>query len=545
MLKRLTIENYALIDHLEIEFDKELNIITGETGAGKSVLLSALGTVLGAKPDAAIIKDPQKNCWIEAEFEGTDTEIKTLAEENCIDIDDSLIIRRILMPGGKNRAFVNDQPSSISLLRDIASFLIDIHSQHDTLLLTSGAYRLKAIDSIASNEEIRKKYRLAFERVKELRRNLAELKERVAEERKNADWTLYQFKELDEAKLEEGEKERLEEEQQILENAERISEAVVPLAAIMDEENGVLDNIHSILSGIEHLQNIYPNSKNYVQRLRSLEIELKDISGEAHDEIERIQSNPERLEAIDKRLGLIYNLLKKHSKQTVSELISLKEHYKTMCIELDEGEETIAELEKELSKAVEEETAIEKALHKSREDVLEKFSKDVENRLKFMAMNDAVFQASITSKEASLDGCDEITFLFSANRGMAVQPVQKVASGGELSRIMLSLKSVLSSVMKLPTIIFDEIDTGVSGMTAAAVGDVLLGMSKGIQLINITHLPQVASLGRRHFFVYKQNSSTYIKVLSEQERLEEIAKMLSSAEITQAAREQAKNLLDR
>ena len=545
MLKRLTIDNYALIDNLEIEFDHELNIITGETGAGKSVLLSALGIVLGAKPDISAIKNPEKNCWIEAQFEKVDNETLELIRENCIDIDDSLIIRRILMPAGKNRAFINDQPCSISLLKEISAFLIDIHSQHDTLLLTSSKYRLKAIDSIAGNSALRNDFKTAFQQVNALRKEIAQCRARIEEERKNADWISHQFSELDQAKLEEGEKESLEQEQQVLENSEKITEVLAPMAAVMDEEEGVLDNIHKMLNGFEHLRGVYPHAEDYSRRLRSLEIELKDISSEAQNDLEHIQSDPQRAAFIDQRLGVIYNLLRKNSKNTVSELIALREQFRVQCKDLDEAEDKISALETEFEKAKEELLRKKEALHKSREDVLESFSKDVEAMLRTMAMGDAVFSAAIFEKEVSEDGCDEVAFLFSANRGVAAQPVEKVASGGELSRIMLSVKAVLSSVMSLPTMIFDEIDTGISGMTAAAVGEVLMGMSKGIQLINITHLPQVASLGKRHFLVFKQESRTYIKELSEQERLEEIAKMLSSACITEAAREQAKNLLAR
>ena len=546
MLRRLTVENYALIEHLEIEFDSSLNIITGETGAGKSILMGALALLLGAKNDSTTINDNSRPCIVEGEFEISGLGLEPLFEELDIEYDNETIIRRTISAGGKSRAFVNDQPVQLADLKLLGAYLIDIHSQHQNLILSSSQFRIRAIDTIAGNEKLLAEYAGAFESLQEARRVLVNLQESAKRNADEEDWLRHQAEELRGANLREGEVEELEQELRTLENADSISEALQRVTQSLDEEvTGVLTTLREAENSLRRVSENYASAGELIERLHSAAVELKDISATTAYDLERIEANPERLDAVNNRLDLIYTLQRKHRCESISDLIALRDKYTEQLSAIEHSDELLAEAEAKVTEAEAKTTALAVKLHSSRVKASPAFAKGVVEILRAVGMADAKFSIAVAPCTPTISGADTVDFLFSANASVEPRPIEKIASGGELSRVMLALKTILARHLALPTIIFDEIDTGISGRTANDVGDIIAQLAKSMQVIDITHSPQVASKGSRHFLVYKEQSRSNIRPLSTEERVAEIAKMLSGNEVTEAALAQARNLLTR
>ncbi len=547
MLRRLSVENYALIDKLEMELDPHLNIITGETGAGKSILLGALGLLLGAKNDGSAMKDAARNCTVEGTFDLTGCGLEPFFAENDLDYAEETTLTRIITPAGKSRAFVNDVPVQLAQLRELGTRLIDIHSQHQNLILSSEEYRTAALDTVAGNGELLARYGEQYTRMCELRRRLTALREAAERGRRDEEWLRFQTDELTAAALRDGEQSEIEEELALLEHAESIGETLTELRNTLDnDETGVLVQLKNAENNLARLRDHYPTSGEYADRLHAVLEELKDIDASAADASERIDADPERLAKLSGRLDLLIALQQKYHVADEAELIALREKSAAQLAAIVHSDEEIAAAEKDLKEATAAADALADRLHKAREKAAAGFAREILETLAKLGMAETVFRMELTPR-AELDrtGRDQVQFLFTANARMTPQPVERIASGGELSRVMLALKALLAKRMQLPTIIFDEIDTGVSGRIADAMGEIIESLAASMQVVDITHLPQVASKGSTHFVVYKRNGRTEITRLSDDDRIAEIAKMLSGAQITQAAVAQARILLGR
>lgn len=547
MLRRLTVENYALIEQLDLELDSHLSIITGETGAGKSILLGALGLLLGNKNDSSTFRDSSRNCIIEGEFDVANYELESFFEQNDLDYEPQLVIRRMITPAGKSRSFVNDMPVQLTTLKELGSRLIDIHSQHQNLILSDESFRLRVIDTVAQTKSRLQEYATTYRSLRQAERELSEMIAAAEALRKDEEWLRYQVSEFEAAALREGEAEEIEAELSILENAEQIGEAIASLRQALDAEQiGVLEQLSSSENMLSKLSNGYRTGEELSERLRSVIAELKDITTTAANEAERIDANPERLQKLTERINAIYSLCQKHRVQNVAELIEVGKKYAAQLATITHSDENITSKQADIAalkqKAYHEATAI----HALRVQAAEQVSGDVVKFLRNLGMEEVRFDVEVLQGEELLPtGLDSVRYMFSANARIAPQPVEKIASGGELSRVMLSLKALLAAHSKLPTIIFDEIDTGVSGRIADAMGDIIRTLSLNMQVIAITHLPQVAAKGDSHFVVYKEQSRTHITALNAEQRIEQIATMLSASDVTSAAIEQAKILLGR
>lgn len=544
MLCRLSVENYALIDSLRMELDPHLNIITGETGAGKSILLGAVGLLLGARCDTSAIRDTSRNCSIEGTFDLSGRDLEPFFEENDLDYAPQTTLTRIITPAGKSRAFVNDLPVQVATLRDLGSRLLDIHSQHQNLILSSEEFRTSALDTIAGNNELLEHYMAHYMRMSELHRQVATLREAAEEGRRNEEWLRFQTEELTAAKLRAGEQAELEEELAVLENADHIGEALTGLCNALDaDETGVLSQLKTTETALSHIQTHYPAAGEYAARIRSVLEELKDIDSSAAAESERLDADPARLAKLSARLDSLLALQQKHRVTDEAELIALRDRCAEQLAAIDHSDETISEAENELRGVQEQVLALGTQLHEARAKAATIFTSEIARVLARLGMPDTHFEVELAPVEPGRTGCDRIAFLFSANRDVAPRPIERIASGGELSRVMLALKALLANRMQLPTIIFDEIDTGVSGRIADAMGEIIEQLATTMQVVDITHLPQVASKGSAHFVVSKHEGRTSIARLTKQERVNEIAKMLSGSTVTDAAVAQARILL--
>ena len=547
MLQHLSIDNYLLIDRLEIDWDRGLNIITGETGAGKSILLGALGLLLGSKNEGAAIKDTSRNCIIEAAFDIEGYGLEELFADSDLDFESPCTIRRIITPAGKSRAFVGDVPVQLSTLRQIGTRLIDIHSQHQNLVLASEEFRTRVLDILAGNDGLLAEYRTLYEQLAAARNDYRRLSDEAESSRKDEEWLRYTVEELRAADLKEGEQARTEQQLATLESADAIMQALTGLRNALDmDETGALSTLTQSERELSHLADRYPAGGDMAARLRSVIEELKDIGSTAAHESERIDADPERLQKIDDRLAALYSLQQKHRAATPDELIALRDDYAARLDAIEHGDERIAALEARTAQAADAADALAARLHASRLKAAPAFEKRILATLAQLGMPDTLFRIGITDTGApTRTGRDRVEFLFTANRTAAPQPVDRIASGGELSRVMLAIKALLAERMQLPTIIFDEIDTGVSGRIADAMGRIISELASTMQVVDITHLPQVASKGETHFVVRKREGHTGIARLGDEARVEEIAKMLSGSEITPAALEQARILLGR
>ena len=545
MLRRLSVENYVLIDKLEMELDPRLNIITGETGAGKSILLGALGLLLGARNDGSARKDAARNCTVEGLFDLTGSGLEDFFEENDLDFAPQTTLTRVITPAGKSRAFVNDLPVQLAQLRELGSRLLDIHSQHQNLILSSEEFRTSALDTVAGNRALLEQYAAQYAEVQQLKRQLNALREEAERGRRDEEWLRHRTDELTAANLREGEQAELEQELGILENADRIGEALTTLRNAFDaDETGILAQLKNAETELNHLRGSYPAAGEYADRLRSVLEELKDIDASAAEASELLDTDPERLAKLSARLDALIALQQKYRVADERALIALRDEGAEKLAAIVHGDEAIAATEKALQEASERTMTLAAALHEAREKAAAGFEKHILATLARLGMPDTVFRIELAPlAEAGRTGCDAVRFLFTANRGTAPRPIEQIASGGELSRVMLALKALLAERMQLPTILFDEIDTGVSGRIADAMGEIIATLSASMQVVDITHLPQVASKGTAHFVVYKRDGRTDIARLDEAQRVTEIAKMLSGAEITDAALAQARILL--
>lgn len=545
MLKSLSIENYALIESLNVEWDDHLNIITGETGAGKSILLGALGLLLGAKNEGQAIKDQTRNCVIEARFDIEGHSLESLFEENDLEYEPQLTIRRIITPAGKSRAFVGDLPVQLTTLKELGAHLVDIHSQHQNLVISSERFRINTLDTLADNRATLNSYTAHLIALNALKAQLRTMQSEMEAARRDEEWLRHTVEELRAAKLKANEQVETEQQLAILESADRINESLAQLRNTLDdEEMGALTTLTRSAKELTAIGQSYPAGLQLSERLRSVVEELKDISATAAAEAELIDADPEKIEKLNNRLNTIYSLEMKHRAQSYDDLLQRFGEFEARLATIDNSDSALRELEASIVKAEDELKAIAQKLHAARQAVCEELEQRVTMLLQQLGMEDAVFQVEITpTEEFTEHGMDSVAFLFTANRNTRPAAIERIASGGELSRVMLALKAILAERMKLPTVIFDEIDTGVSGRIADAMGDIIASLAQSMQVIDITHLPQVAAKRGTHFVVYKEEGRSNIRELNSAERVDEIAKMLSGSTITDAARKQAKILL--
>lgn len=551
MIKSLSIRNYALIDSIEIDFFPGFSIITGETGAGKSILMGALSLITGQRADTSVLKDANRKCVVEGNFLLTDYGLKEFFTINELDYANETILRREISPAGKSRAFINDTPVNLNILRDLSLKLIDIHSQHQNLNLNQSEFQLKVVDSYAANADLLSKYQGIFLEYKKIKKELEYLKFEATQSKDDFDYLNFQFDELEKGKLLDGEQKELEEESKTLNHTEEIQQNLAVIHNAMSEENtSILLNLKEAHRAAAKISPYYSKVTSIEERLNSAYIELKDIASEVEQMLGDIEFDPARIEYVNSRLDFIYSLQQKHKVSSVADLLEIKEQLDKKLQNIISFDDQIDRLEKNLESTTKELSFLASTLNDKRLDVFLDIEKYVSDQLEQLGMPEAKFKIEQeTLAEFSINGKDKIGFLFTANKNIAVQNISKVASGGEISRLMLSIKSLLSKSIGLPTIIFDEIDTGVSGEIADKMGSIMQSMSENMQVLNITHLPQVAAKGDTHYLVFKgennQTSATGIKKLSGDERLQELAKMLSGENITQEAIENAKVLLHR
>lgn len=547
MLRHLTVENYALIERLDMTLSPRLNIITGETGAGKSILLGALGLVLGDRADLATLKESGRGCVVEGTFDIGAYHLEQFFEENELEWAEETIIRRVITPAGKSRAYVNDLPVQLSVLKELGSKLIDIHSQHHSLMLSDEGFRMGLVDALAQNVALRKEYSSHFEALREAERRLAELRRRVEEAQRDKEYIEFQYNQLSALRLREGELEELESEQRLLDNVERITEALGESGNLLDEEeNGVLARLKSIENLFLRVREVYAPAEEIAERVRGALVELKDVAACLGEQREKVDGNPQRAAEVVERIDAIYTLFRKHGVQSVEELIVLEKEYGRKLGIIVDADTELGALEAEVAerRARAEECAA--RLTASRRKAGVELSKQTEAMLSRLGMEHSTFVCNLSAAETLMpSGGDEISFLFSSSKKFQPQPLEKVASGGEMSRVMLCLKALVADKMEMPTVIFDEIDTGISGRIADVTGQIIAELSEGRQVVNITHLPQVASKGDTHFKVYKDGGDgrTHIKLLTTEERTYEVAAMLSGADVTEAALQQARQLI--
>jgi len=549
MLQNIHIQNYALIDDLDIEFSQGLNIITGETGAGKSILLGALNLILGQRADTNVLKDTSRSCIVEGLFNISGYNLKAFFDENDIDYYDNTIIRRQISEAGKSRAFINETPVNLNVLKDLGEKLIDIHSQHENLLLGNGQFQLKVLDSFASLSDILLEYQEVFKQYNITKSELDKLKFEADNSRKDFDYLQFQLNELSQAKLKTNELPELEALQQQLSHASEIKLSLQTVSGLLSEDNAsVINLLKETEQNLKRIASFFPESIDFEKRIESCRIELKDIASEIDAKNDRVEVDPRQLEEVSTRLDMLYSLLQKHRVTNIDELIILRDEIELKVNLIGNIDYNIESKQKQLHEIEGRLNSLAMDLSKKRKAIIPSIESSIVELLLQLGIKHAAFKVDLVKSETYLNtGVDKITFLFSANKQIPLQELSKVASGGELSRLMLSLKSLMVKSSGLPTIIFDEIDTGVSGEIADKVGNIIQNMAIGMQVINITHLPQIASKGSTHFLVYKDNqsahSSTRIKLLNKDERVVEIAKMLSGEKLSDAAITNAKELL--
>ena len=553
MLTQLYISNFALIDKLDIQLYPGFSVITGETGAGKSIILGAIALLLGQRADTKAIKPGEKKCVIEAHFNLSQYDFKAYFEDNDIDYDDECIIRRELTVNGKSRAFVNDQPVALTMLKELGEQLVDVHSQHQNLLLNKHDFQLNVIDIIANNKDLIQQYTLLFNEWKRKVSVYDNLRNQIEKDLQNADFLKYQWEELNNAQLNDAdEQETLEMEENTLSHSEEIKNALYETTHLLDSTNsdGAIDKVRNAYASMNAITDMMAGVNSIAERLQSCYIELKDISEETGRMMDKTDFDPNRLQFIQDRLSTIYSLQKKYAATDIASLIDKREMLAAAINNIDNSDEALANAQKEMDKAKDKAIAKAKQLSSCRQKAAEKVQKNMVSRLAMLGMPNVRFEISIDHTEMSIAGIDKVAFLFSANKSMPLQPISQVASGGEIARVMLSLKAMISGAVKLPTIVFDEIDTGVSGKMAECMALTMKEMGdSNRQVISITHLPQIAAMGSHHYKVTKTDNSdtttTSMTELDEGQRVREIAQMLSGSDITEAAMCNARELLNK
>ena len=550
MLKSLFIQNFVLIDSLDICFNPGFSVITGETGAGKSIILGALSLVLGQRADGKSIKQGADKCVIEAVFDVSKYQLEPFFLGNDLEYDpESCILRRELYVSGKSRAFVNDSPVPLAILKELGTKLIDIHSQHQNLLLGDNRFQLRVVDVMAENEILLILYKKEYTRYQGLRKALSALKERAAQSKQEEDYIRFQLDQLEEVNLQPNEQEELEQEQETLSHAEEIKSSLYRVSSCLDgEEQGVVSLLKESLSSMDALERYFPRAKEIAERLRSAYIDLNDLASEMEGLIEDVEFNPDRLTWVNERLDTLYALQQKHRVSSIGELIALRDQFRAQLADIDSFDEQIAALEKQVQDSYKELLQQASVLSEQRKIASVAFAQQLVQMVAPLGMPHTRFQVDVVPrKEPESDGMDEVRFMFSANKSMALQPVAQTASGGEISRLMLCIKAMIAGFTALPTIIFDEVDTGVSGDIADKMGHIMQDLGSKMQVFAITHLPQIAAQGEAHYFVYKEDvqdrTVTRIRPLNKEERVREVARMLSGSALTEASLANAKDLL--
>ena len=551
MLKHLYIKNFTLIDELDISLYEGFSVITGETGAGKSIILGAIALLLGQRADSKNIKQGADKCVIEAHFDLSRYDMKPFFDENDIEYDaDDCIIRRELTAAGKSRAFINDTPVALSMLKDLGDQLMDVHSQHQNLLLNKQDFQLEVVDIIANDATQLAQYQRTYAEYQKAEKELAEMMFAIERNRENCDFLKFQYEELDNAKLQEGEQEELEQRSETMEHSEDIKSALYTTDnALSAEQVGVIESLRSSLSALRGIENVYPEVSELIERIDSSYIDLKDVSQEISSLLDSVDFDPSELDQVNSRLDRIYELEKKYHVDTVEELIAKRDELHVQLEAIENGDESLDELKARRHKLEAQARNEAEVLTKLRTKAAKTIEAEMQKRLVPLGMPHVRFSISLTPTELAANGADKVSFLFSANTSTPLQPVSQVASGGEIARVMLSLKAMISGAVKLPTIVFDEIDTGVSGKTAEMMAQIMKEMGgHGRQVISITHLPQIAALGSVHYKVEKNETAngtnSRMRQLTADERVKEIAQMLSGSDITEAAIQNAKALLN-
>ena len=549
MLIKLFVQNYALIKELDVELENGLTIITGETGAGKSILLGALSLILGTRADSSVLLDKNQKCIVEGTFRIEEYELNEFFSSNELDYATVTTLRREINPAGKSRAFINDTPVTVNLLKELGDRLIDIHSQHQTLMLNDNSFQLNLIDSFSGTAKLKNEYRETYSNYRKLKKEYTAIKEKADKNRADLEYYQFQYNQLDDAKLNLGEQAELEAEQELLGHAEEIKLALSTSSNLFFAEGiSILSMLREVKTNLGRIITFLPESESLLSRTESTLIELDDLAAEIEKLAVSIEADPQRLAQVNNRLDIVYSLIQKHRVNDLNELITKKDEIMDLISSIVSSDERLMELEKLLEKERNSLKSISEEISEKRKSVLPDIEMRIIGLLKQLGIPNAKFRISITHlHEFTPTGIDQADFLFSANKQIAPENLAKIASGGELSRVMLSLKSLLTRNNNLPTIIFDEIDAGVSGEVADKVGQILSGMGKYMQVINITHLPQVASRGTRHYHVYKDDTDnstfTRVKLLSPEERILEVARLLSGSEITETAMKNARELL--
>ncbi len=549
MLKKLLVRNYALIKELEIKFDRGFTVLTGETGAGKSIILGALSLILGNRADSSTLLDKSEKCVVEGFFDIESETAKEFFRENDIDEMNPVILRREVSPNGRSRAFINDSPVTLDIMKELGSKFIDIHSQHQSLLLSSNQFQLSVIDSFANHTALLEECRTVYHDYKRLEWEYNTLSGDRDKRMSDLDYYSFQLKQLDEAKLREGEEKDLEAEQELLTHAGEINEALNNSSVLINGDDfSVINHLHEVRKLLERIVSFYPDSDSLIQRVESTVIELNDIGNELNSRAFSVESDPGRLEGVTERLDILNSLMQKNGAEDIKSLIEIREEIRSTISGIETSDERLTELEKMLDKRLGRLHELASKISENRNYQIPSIEEKMKLLLVQLGIPNSRFEIKLMQKDSfSENGRDHAEFLFSANKQTLPENIGKVASGGELSRVMLSLKSLLTDNKSLPTIFFDEIDAGVSGEVATRVGNILAAMGNRMQVINITHLPQVAAHGTMHYLVYKEDEGdstiTHIKLLDDKEKLREVARLLSGNEITQASLENAMELI--
>lgn len=549
MLRQLYIKNFTLIDELDIEWHEGFSVMTGETGAGKSIILGAIGLLLGQRADPKAIKQGADKCIIEAHFDLSRYELKPFFDENDIEYDANDTIIRREISTSKSRAFINDTPVALSMLKELGEQLVDIHSQHQNLLLNKQDFQLNVVDILAKDSDLMKEYQENYSLLSIANRQLEELKESIERNRQQVDFLQFQCDELEQANLVLGEQEELEQQSETMSHAEEIKSALYDADnQLSSDQQGAVDAIRQTLHSLNSISRVLPAARELTERLESCHIELKDIADEVSRLLERTDFDPSELEHINNRLNRLYDLEKKYHAENVEELIAQRDNLKQQLSAIENSDEAVGELEAKCEKLKAKSQQLADELSKQRQKAAKEIEKQMQQRLVPLGMPHVRFAVSISKTELNKSGQDQVAFLFSANTSTPLQPVSQVASGGEIARVMLSLKAMISGAVKLPTIIFDEIDTGVSGKIAEKMAEMMREMGEANrQVISITHLPQIAALGSHHYRVSKeetvQGTTSHLHELTNEERIREIAQMVSGSDVTEAAIANAKQLL--
>lgn len=552
MIKKLSVSNYTLIDELHIDFSAGFSVITGETGAGKSIILGALSLILGQRADLKSLRRSDEKAVIEGVFDIASYHLRDFFDENELDYDEGeCILRREILPSGKSRAFINDTPVSLAQLKALGEQLIDIHSQHQNMLLADPRFQLRVVDTMAGDSALLADYREHYRRWRERLQAYTRLQEENRSGREEEDYLRYQLTQLDEAHLQEGEQEELEAELQTLQHAEEIKNELAVLQEFLHaEETGVVSLLNATLSRMRALSRLYPEVDEWAERLESDYIDLKDIASTVDRSQENLNMDPERLAWVENRLDTYYSLQQKHRLASAAELLALRDSFAERLARIENYDEELATLKHEVDEAENQVRDLAERLTRVRRQSAADISHTLTERVKPLGMPHLQFEIEVSPRpQFDETGGDAIRFLFSANKNQPLQPVSEVASGGEISRLMLSLKALVAHAMALPTIVFDEVDTGVSGEIADKMARIMREMSRCMQVISITHLPQVAAWGQTHYRVYKSDTATatatHLVRLTDSERIEEIARMLSGSSLTAAALDNARELLNR